>query len=400
MAVQLLLAHDFPPMGGGIARWMGELAKRRPPGSLVVSTGQYPGAELVDRGFPNVVDRLPLASSRLRTLQGTWRWSRRVESLARRLSPEFIWCGNLKPAAYPARWTRMRTGVPYGVLLHGGDLLILRRQIARSRVKSRAARVLLGSAAVLVANSGWTARQAVDLLEELKLKTNGARVRTVPLGADPVVFRPGVDTAPVRRRYGLDQRRWLISVARLTRHKGLDSGLRLLQKLLGQYPDLGYAIVGSGDYLDALQQLSRSLGVAQHVRFLTQVPDSDLPALYNCAEVYLGLSRQMEERVEGFGISLVEASACALPVVAGNTGGVSEAVRNGETGLLVNPEQLDQASAAVLRLLRDPDLAQSLGSAGRKAVESYYNWDRVAADLGEIGRELGRFRPPSLPDAR
>jgi phosphatidylinositol alpha-1,6-mannosyltransferase len=400
MAVQLLLAHDFPPMGGGIARWTGELAKRRPPGSLVVSTGLYRGAELTDRAFPNVVDRLPVASSRLRTLQGTWRWSRRVESLAHHLSPEFIWCGNLKPAAYPARWTRLRTGVPYGVFLHGGDLLILRRQARRSPVKSRVARALLGNAAALVANSGWTARLALDVLEELKLDSHGALIRTVPLGADPVAFRPGLDTAQVRQRYGLDQRRWLLTVARLTRHKGLDTGLRLLHRLAGQYPDLGYAVVGSGDYLESLQQLSRSLGLVDRVRFLTQVPDSDLPALYNCAEIYLGLSRQMDERVEGFGISLVEASACAIPVVAGNSGGVSEAVQGGATGLLVNPELLDETCSAVLRLLSDRDLARRLGVAGRKAVESYYNWDRVAADVGEIGRQLGRFRQLSLRDAR
>ena len=70
MAPQLLLTYDFPPIGGGIARWMAELAKRYPPGSLVVSTGQHPDAADVDATFPNRVDRLPLAARRLRTLQG------------------------------------------------------------------------------------------------------------------------------------------------------------------------------------------------------------------------------------------------------------------------------------------------------------------------------------------
>jgi phosphatidyl-myo-inositol dimannoside synthase len=401
MGLQLLLTHDFPPMGGGIARWMGELAKRQPAGSLVVSTGQYPGSEEADRALPNPVDRLPVPSSRLRTLQGTWTWSRRVESLSRRLSPEFVWCGNLKPAGYPARWTRMRTGIPYGIFLHGGDLLILRQQIRRSVVKRRTARALVGSSAVLVANSAWTTKLARAVLQELALDVEDHPVETVPLGTDPLLFRSGLDTAAVSRTYGLDRRRWLITVARLTRHKGIDTALHLLQKLAPAYPDLAYLVVGSGDYQQNLERLAGSLGMADRVRFLARVPDADLPALYNLAEVYLGLSREMEDRVEGFGISLLEASACGIPVVAGRSGGVSEAVRDGITGLLVNPESLEEAGSAVRRLLDDPSLASRLGMAGRQGVESYYNWDRVASDVARIGGEAGRvLRPRSLPAAR
>ena len=79
-----------------------------------------------------------------------------------------------------------------------------------------------------------------------------------------------------------------------------------------------------------------SLGVADRVRFLTSVPDSDLPALYNCAELYLGLSRPAELLIEGFGIALVEASACGIPVVGGLAGGIPDAVRDRETGILVD----------------------------------------------------------------
>jgi phosphatidyl-myo-inositol dimannoside synthase len=397
MPLQFLLTHDFPPMGGGIARWMGELAQRS--GSLVVSTGHYPASDLTDRLLPNPVDRLPVPVARLRTLQGTWRWSRRVEVLARRLSPEFIWCGNLKPAAYPARWTRMRVGVPYGVFLHGGDLLILRRQIRRSLVKRRAARALLGSASVLVANSSWTAELCRRVLHDLAISNRADLVHTVPLGADPDVFRPGLDQAEVRQRYGLDQRRWLLSVARLTRHKGIDTALHLLAQLAPRYPDLAYAAVGSGDDLPALEQLSRTLGLADRVRFLSSVPDADLPQVYNCAEVYLGLSRLMDERVEGFGISLVEASACGVPVVAGKSGGVADAVQHGVTGILVDPERPDLIAAALTSLLDDPELRRRLGAAGRTSVETYYNWNRVGAEIGRLGREYGRITPPSLPDA-
>jgi phosphatidylinositol alpha-1,6-mannosyltransferase len=96
----------------------------------------------------------------------------------------------------------------------------------------------------------------------------------------------------------------------------------------------------------------------------------------------------MEQRVEGFGISIAEASACGIPVVAGRSGGIPEAVRDGETGLLVDAERAEAVSDALRVLLDDPALRVRLGGAGRRAVETYYNWDRVAADLARIGHEF------------
>ena len=97
----------------------------------------------------------------------------------------------------------------------------------------------------------------------------------------------------------------------------------------------------------------------------------------------------MEQRVEGFGISLAEASACGLPVIAGRSGGISAAVRDGETGLLVDAERVEDVAEALERLLGDPRLRARLGAAGRRAVERHYNWDRVTGDLVRIGHELG-----------
>jgi phosphatidylinositol alpha-1,6-mannosyltransferase len=389
MRPHLLLTYDFPPIGGGIARWMAELARRYPGRSLIVSTGQHPDAQDVDATFPGPIDRLPLPSRRLRTIQGILHWSRRAAVLARGNGVEFIWCGNIKPAAYPARWVMERLGVPFGILLHGGDLLILQHQVHQSAVKRRTARALLTSASVLVANSQWTRDRCVNLLGELDVEPTPEQIRVVPLGADHELFRPGVDTAAVRQRYDLGGGRWLLSVARLTRHKGIDTALQALGRLGREYPDLRYAVVGGGEEREALEREARALGVADRVRFLTEVPDRDLPALYNIAEIYLGVSRLMEQRVEGFGISLAEASACGIPVVAGRSGGIPEAVRDGETGLLVDAERPDAVAEALRRLLDDAALRRRLGAAGRRAVMERYNWDRVAADLARIGQETG-----------
>src|SRR6266496_1224868 len=230
--------------------------------------------------------------------------------------------------------------------------------------------------------------QAEDGIRDLYV--TGVQTCALPiLGADQVFFRPGVDPGEVRARYGLGPGRWLLSVARLTRHKGIDTALHALAQLRADYPELHYAVVGAGEAQEVLEGEARQLGVADRVRFLTDVPDRDLPGLYNAAEIYLGVSRLMEQRVEGFGISLSEASACGLPVVAGRSGGIPEGVRDGETGLLVDAESPAAVAEALRRLLADPGLRARLGTAGRRLIERHYNWDRVTADLVRIGHELG-----------
>jgi len=387
----LLLAHDFPPLGGGIARLYGELARRYPAGELIVSTPQESDAADVDAQFNGAVDRLPIGRRTTKSLPGLLLWSRRAASLARQHNVRFVHCGNVKPAGYPARWVFERCRVPYGVYFHGGDLLSEQHKIRHSRFKRRSAKAIFGGAAVLMTNSAWTRDLALAILGDLGLDGHGQRLRVVHLGTDPGRFRPGVDTDELRHRLDLPNGggRWLLTVARLEPHKGVDTVIRALPAIVEQAADVRYAVAGSGPDRERLEKLAHKAGVAERVRFLSEVSERDLPALYNIATVYVGASRRAERiGVEGFGLALVEASACGLPVVAGNSGGVPDAVRDGETGFLVPPEDPAAFAAAICRLLGDSDLVGRVGAAGRRAVETYFNWDRVVRDLRAIESEV------------
>jgi phosphatidylinositol alpha-1,6-mannosyltransferase len=376
---------------------MGELALRYPRNSLVVSTGAYSSAATSDAGFPQIVDRVGIRATRLRTLQGLAAWTWRAGSLARRTRPGFTWCGELKPAGYPARWLQLRHGVPYGVIAYGTELLLLDAKIDRSAFKRWSARQLLGNAAVVVAISEWTASLARNVLQRLGCDTLARSVQVVPLGTTPSHFRPGVDPRAVRARYGLDGDRWLLTVARLEWHKGIDTVIKALPAVRAAHPGTRYAVAGVGDRGPHLEQLARDLGLGDAVRFLGAVPDADLPGLYNAADLYVGASRRHDLLAEGFGISLVEASACGLAVVGGRSGGVPDAVREGETGILVDPDDPAAVAAGINRLLADAPLRQQLGAAGRRAVETFYNWDRVAADLIRIDAAFRLPAPPAAP---
>jgi phosphatidylinositol alpha-1,6-mannosyltransferase len=377
-------------MGGGIARLHGELARRFLPGELIVSTPQNADAEDVDEQFHGAVDRLPLGRRYAKTLPGLLLWSRRAAKLARERDVRFVYCGNIKPAGYPTRWVYERTRIPYAVFLYGADLLSEQHKYHHSAIKRRSGRAILGGAAALVAISAWTRDLALTVLGELGLDGHGQRVRVLHLGTDPDRFRPAVDSSAIRERFHLpDSVRWLLTVARLEPHKGMDTVIAALPAIAARASDVGYLIAGSGPAREKLERLAHKTGVANRVRFLGEIGERDLPALYNVASAYVGVSRRAERiGVEGFGISLVEASACGLPIVAGDSGGVPDAVRAGETGFLVPPEDVGAVAEAVCRLLTDRALAGRIGAAGRRAVETHYNWDRVMRDLRAIEAEV------------
>ena len=389
MRPSLLLAYDFPPARGGIARVMSEVACRHPEGSLIVSTGSAGRSDAVNARYGTRVDRMALPSRRLRVFPGLLLWSRRAASLARQHDVGFVWCGHLKPAAYAARWVRERLGVPYGVMVYGGDLLALQHQIHRSPLKRRAATTLLRSASVVVAVSAWTRDLFHGLLGELELDASQLPVRIVPLGADPDEFRPGLEVSAIRRRFGLEGGRWMLTVGGSGPHKGVDTGLRALAALRDRLPDVGYAVAGPGRHTEALQRLADAHGVGDRVRFIPEVSDADLPGLYNAADLYLGVSRKEGRSVEGFGIALAEAMACEVPVIAGRSGGIPELITDGETGVLVDPERTDPLVEAIDQVLGDRAVAERLGRNGREAIVKQFNWKRTTSGLQAIATEFG-----------
>ncbi|HXM37760.1 MAG TPA: glycosyltransferase family 4 protein [Gemmatimonadales bacterium] len=395
----LLLAFNFPPHEGGIARMMGELARRYPPYSMIVSTGAYAESAASDRDFLQTIDRVPVRAERLRTVNGLVRWTHRADRLARRHRPGFTWCAELKPAAYPARWLHARYGIPYGIITYGAELLLLDQKLRRSRLKGWTGRWLLEGASVFVAISQWTAEYTRRILSEHGLARLAERVRTVPLGTDPEQFHAGVPTAAIKRAYGIEGGPWILTVARLDWHKGFDTVIRALPAVRAAHPGVRYAIAGVGACRPYLEQLVAELGLGDAVHFLGFVPESDLPALYNSADVFALASRRHDLLVEGFGIAAVEASASGLAVLAGREAGLPDAVRDGETGILVDPYDPAAVAAGLNRLLGDEPLRRRLGNAGRRAVERHFNWDRVARDFEAIEAELrapgGRVFSPS-----
>jgi phosphatidylinositol alpha-1,6-mannosyltransferase len=186
---------------------------------------------------------------------------------------------------------------------------------------------------------------------------------------DAEAFRPDAAArAALRRRYGLGDAPVVTCVSRLVARKGQDQLIRALPRLRERVPGTRLLIVGDGPDAARLHGLAGAYGVAEHVVFTGAVPAAELPAHHAAGDVFALPCRTRGGGldVEGLGIVLLEASASGLPVVAGDSGGAPETVREGVTGHVVGGRDLDALTGALVGLLADPQRARRMGAAGRE----------------------------------
>jgi phosphatidyl-myo-inositol dimannoside synthase len=186
------------------------------------------------------------------------------------------------------------------------------------------------------------------------------------------------------------ERPTLLTVARLEhRYKGHDVLLEALGAIRARVPDVEWVVIGEGTLRPELEELARSRGLADCVRFLGAVSDGERNAWLRRADVVAMPSRLPGAGLagEGFGIVYLEAAAYGKPVVAGNVGGALDAVGDGETGLLVDPTDAGAVAEAVATLLLDPELARRLGAAGAERAKGYA-WPVIAKRLETVLLEL------------
>jgi phosphatidyl-myo-inositol dimannoside synthase len=382
----LFVTQDYGPDLGGMARRHVELCRRFGDGedtSMSVSTVASRGAAAFDTHESYRIFRQPFPFERANRFANQLRWAHWLTS---RRAPGFdvLHCGNIRPVGYAVRWVHGKQRTPYLVYVNGGDLLRERRKARQSPIKRRTAQWILGQAAGIVATSRWVADLTTEVLREVGVAAPPP-VAALDLGTDPAHFNPSRDTGALRRRWGVGDAPLILTVARLVPHKGQDMGIRALAALAHDFPDLRYIMVGEGHEEARLRELARELGVSDKVGFVGAMRDDELPEAYASSTIYLGASRVDKEiNVEGFGISFLEAGASGVPSVAGDSGGVRSAVRDGETGIVVPPTDVDAIADALRSLLLDPDRRKQMGRAARHAVETHYNWDRVAQDTREF----------------
>ncbi|HEX6659009.1 MAG TPA: glycosyltransferase family 4 protein [Ilumatobacter sp.] len=363
----LLVTNDFPPKIGGIQSLLWEWWRRLPPDRFAVLTSPYAGAAEFDAAQPFAVERVPEPVLLPHPIM-----VRRVDELARRFGAELV----VLDPAMPLGLIGPSLALPYDVVLHGAEVTVPGR-IPGS--KQALAHVLRNARHVIAAGSYPAAEAA-------RAAGRALPTTVVPPGVDIDRFRPltATEQADTRREFKLPvDCQVVLGVSRLVPRKGFDNAIRAAALLRHTHPDLVLAIAGGGRDEQRLKRLAADL--AAPVRFLGRVPNDDLPRLYGCADVFTMLCRNrwggLEQ--EGFGIVFVEAAACGVPQVAGDSGGAADAVADGETGLVVRrPADVGEAVAALRRLLDDDGERERMGQAARRRAEAEFSYEVLTARLG------------------
>jgi glycosyltransferase involved in cell wall biosynthesis len=204
------------------------------------------------------------------------------------------------------------------------------------------------------------------------------KIRIVPNGVDTKKFQPSKDRETIKHQIGIDNKLSVLFVGRLIPRKGLTYLVEAAKHIVKEYSQTIFLIVGDGPQKHHLIATLEKTNLLSNFIFLGDVNERMLPALYNCADVFVLPSIQ-----EGQGIVLLEAQAAAKPLVAFDVGGVREAIIDKETGLLTKPDSRELADA-VMKLLANGSLREKMGSNGRKLVVDKFSWDVCAKKMLKV----------------
>jgi phosphatidylinositol alpha-1,6-mannosyltransferase len=371
----LLISTYYPPEHGGIAHYMASVAEALGPEHVCCLTSVRAPALGAKRGDGVRVYRRPRAFAAAKITQAV-SVAASIGEIVLRERPQAVQLATTTSEGYFGLWLRRWLGLPFVIYAHGNEVL---QAIQSSWPLPRRALV---SADRVLANSRFTA----SLVRDAGVAPE--RVEIVHPGCDIESFHPTERDESLCRRL-LGERRAgpiLLSVGGLVPRKGQDMVIHALPKLLKRYPDLVYLIVGEGRHRRTLETLIAQTGVGDRVVLTGEVRDVPLQQIYALCDLFVMPSREQLDLcdVEGFGMVYLEANACGKAVIGGRSGGIADAIIDGQTGLLVDPHSPEAIAEALDQLLSNRTLASQMGAHGRARIAREFTWTQVAARIQGI----------------
>jgi len=298
-----------------------------------------------------------------------------------------------------ARHLKQMLGIPFVITFHAlGQVRRLAQGAddafppARMRIES----MLMQQADRIIAEC---AQDRLDM--EQLYGASPDRIAVAPCGFDPAELWPQ-DQLEARSVLGLDSNRFtVLQLGRMVPRKGVDTVIQAIALLRSQHGiDAELLVVGGdmhaggrdGPEIARLRALAARLGVLEHVRFVGQKPRAELRTWYSAADVFV-----TTPWYEPFGITPVEAMACARPVVGSEVGGIKSTVVDGSTGFLVPSRDPQAVAERLATLQRNPQLARSMGEAGLRRAYRHYTWRSVAEQVGAVYAAVLAESQPESP---
>ena len=362
----LFVTNDFGPRAGGIETFIIGLIQRRPFGQTIVYTSFQENSERYDADWLTNYG-VRVIRDRSKILLPTPRVAFHLRNIVKSEGITTAAFGAAAPLGLLSASIK-RAGVRRTVALtHGHEVwwakvfpfnLLLRR---------------IGSTVDVLTYLGEFTRNAIS--HGLTVQAQQSMVKIAP-GIDVDHFLP-TDASALRKSLGLTEKKVIVSVGRLVHRKGQDRLIEAMPEILKTVSNAHLLLVGEGPHRDHLQKLIQKHRLEGSVTLIGRIDYKDLP-LYICVGDIFAMpsrSRLMGLEVEGLGIVYLEASACGLPVLAGNSGGAPDAVVQNETGLVVDGTNNKEIADAAIELLTKVDLSKKMGAAGRQWIVENWRWE-------------------------
>ena len=373
----LLVTNDLGPRAGGIETFILGLLEQLPGDEIVVYTSSQPG----DLQFDNELFKrfgIVVIRDRAKVLLPTPRVNRDVVQVLKRYNCKVVWFGSAAPLGWMAPALRRAGATRIVSLTHGHEVwwsqvfpfsLIMRR---------------IGNSLDVITYLGIFTRNAIK-------KSVGKKVELIRIapGINLAHFTPGSKSEELISRYHLTNKKVIVSVGRLVHRKGQDRLIAALPEIVQAIPNTQLLLIGEGPYKGELEKLVIKHQMQNYVQFIGRLAFPELPSHIRLGDIFVmpSRSRFFGLEVEGLGIVYLEASACGLPVIVGDSGGAPDAVLSGETGLVVDGNDLSAIAQAVILLLNQPELSQAMGRRGREWIEAEWSWAQWGGRFAELLRQ-------------
>jgi len=213
--------------------------------------------------------------------------------------------------------------------------------------------------------------------ETQKYLPRGKRINVIPFGVDTDFFRP---IKPVKK----DRNITLCYIKGLETHYGPHLLISILPKILKNYPKTRLIMVGSGSQERNLRHLSQKLNISSHVTFTGSLTPESVRGVLAKADIFIMPSLCQE----AFGVAALEAQAMGVPVIGSRRGGIPEAVKDGETGILYNPDEPGELFSSICRLLDSQKLRRRMGKSGREYVTGKFGWEGCTGKMDRLYTNL------------
>ncbi|HTX87219.1 MAG TPA: glycosyltransferase family 4 protein [Candidatus Nanoarchaeia archaeon] len=381
MRQYLLFTLEFPPQTGGVATLYKNLADNWPADNLTVLADAASGS--ADSGRVRY-RRLIAQKIRPRWLPALWHLWQTIRELKKvslvsgnkKNSEVEIIVGQILPLGLVAYYLAKFIPIKYTVLLHGLDF-----SLASAKGKIKRAEKILRRADKIICSNSFTAN-SVKIFDAALT----AKIFLVNPGIEPVFIRNPQRVRELRQQFGLADKLVLLSLGRLVPRKGFDRAIAALAAISQAVPEIIYAIAGSGPEADNLKNAAGRLepSLRNKIIFLGKISEADRWAWLELCDIFIMPARNINGDYEGFGQVYLEANLAGKPVVAGDSGGVRDAVINGINGLLVNSENTIEIAQAVISLAQDPESRRSLGEAGKRRVVENFSAKKMAEKFYQL----------------